>query len=189
MSVTYFKRYRMEFDLARDLGRVFREPPLPEGYLLLDWHESLLLAHADTKFQCFRAELDANVFPCLGDRDGCRRLMGEITRRHGFLNSATWLLQWCGGGMEEREYCGTIQGIIDVDSIGSIQNLGVIPGHRGKGLGSVLLYQALAGFRQRGLRRATLEVTAQNVGAIRLYQRLGFRKIKTVYKAAELACV
>ena len=51
------------------------------------------------------------------------------------------------------------------------------------------MYQALTGFRQRGLRRATLEVTAQNVGAIRLYQRLGFRKIKTVYKAAELACV
>lgn len=185
MAVTYFKRYRMEYDLAR----MFREPEMPSGYLLLDWHESLMAAHAETKYHCFRMEIDANVFPCLGDREGCRRLMGEISRRAGFVESATWLIQWCGGGLEEREYCGTIQGIIDVDGIGSIQNLGVTPGHRGRGLGSVLMYHALAGFRSRGVRRAALEVTAQNVGAIRLYQRLGFRKVKTVYKAADLACV
>ncbi len=185
MAVTYFKRYRMEFDLSR----LFREPELPSGYALLDWHDSLLQAHADTKYQCFRLELDANVFPCLGDREGCRRLMGEISRRQGFLESATWLLQWRGNTPEEREYCGTIQGIIDHEGLGSIQNLGVTPGHRGRGLGSVLLYRALAGFRESGLRRATLEVTAQNSGAIRLYQRLGFRPIKTVYKAAELTCV
>lgn len=185
MAVTYFKRYRMECDLAR----LFREPELPSSYVLLNWDESLLLAHAETKYQCFRMELDANVFPCLGDREGCRRLMGEITRRHGFLQSATWLLQWRGQRSDEYEYCGTIQGIIDADGIGSIQNLGIVPGHRGRGLGSCLMFRALVGFRQMGLRRATLEVTAQNSGAIRLYHRLGFRTIKTVYKAADLACV
>jgi ribosomal protein S18 acetylase RimI-like enzyme len=35
----------------------------------------------------------------------------------------------------------------------------------------------------------TLEVTSQNVGAVRLYQRLGFRKVRTVYKAVQVACV
>ncbi|MEY4178896.1 MAG: Mycothiol acetyltransferase [Planctomycetota bacterium] len=184
MTVTYFKRYRMEFELAR----LFREPDLPLHYRLLRWDESLLMAHADAKYRSFRSELDANVFPCLGDREGCRRLMGEIARRNGFVRSATWLIQWCGKGDEEREYCGTIQGIVDFEGIGSIQNLGITPGHRGRGLGSCLLYHALAGFREHGLRRATLEVTAQNSGAIRLYQRLGFRRTKTVYKAAEVAC-
>jgi len=37
------------------------------------------------------------------------------------------------------------------------------------------------------LPRAFLEVTAENVGAIRLYQRLGFRNVRTVYKAVEVA--
>jgi len=32
-----------------------------------------------------------------------------------------------------------------------------------------------------------LEVTAQNSGALRLYSRLGFKTVKTVYKAVELA--
>ena len=67
------------------------------------------------------------------------------------------------------------------------ENLGITPPHRGKGLGSGLLRHALLGFREIGLRRAFLEVTAQNSGALRLYQRLGFRRVRTVYKAAEVA--
>jgi ribosomal protein S18 acetylase RimI-like enzyme len=46
--------------------------------------------------------------------------------------------------------------------------------------------KSLAGFQEAGLRRAFLEVTAQNEGAIRLYRRLGFFKARTVYKAVEL---
>ena len=61
------------------------------------------------------------------------------------------------------------------------------PEHRGRQLGTCLLVKALQGFRSAGIRRAFLEVTAQNEGAIRLYQRLGFAKARTVYKAVEVA--
>jgi ribosomal protein S18 acetylase RimI-like enzyme len=33
-----------------------------------------------------------------------------------------------------------------------------------------------------------LEVTSHNQGAIRLYQRLGFETIRTVFKSVEIAC-
>lgn len=85
------------------------------------------------------------------------------------------------------EYCGTIQGIGDDQSCGCIQNLGVIPGHRGAGLGRSLLLKALEGFWQAGYPLASLEVTAQNVLALDLYRKLGFRRVKTVYKAVEVA--
>jgi ribosomal protein S18 acetylase RimI-like enzyme len=111
--------------------------------------------------------------------------MSEIARREGFLREATWLLQYREGG--ETEYCGTIQGICDKNGVGAVQNLGITPGHRGQRLGTVLMFHALDGFRLAGLRRAYLEVTAQNCGAVRLYERLGFRKTKTVYKSAEVA--
>jgi ribosomal protein S18 acetylase RimI-like enzyme len=112
--------------------------------------------------------------------------MGEISRRQGFLKGATWLIEYNG---EERrcEYCGTIQGVSESDGLGSIQNVGVTPEHRGFGLGTVLVVCALKGFRQAGLERVRLEVTAENTGAIRLYQRLGFRSIRTVYKPVEVA--
>ena len=184
MSLTYFKRYRMEFDLA---GPLFPPPRTLDGYSFLGWRESLLEAHAEAKYHSFNVEIDANVFPCLGDREGCLRLMGEISRREGFVGEATWLLRYWVAGKSEPEYCGTVQGIRDEHGAGAIQNLGVTPPHRGKGLGSGLLRHALLGFREIGLRRAFLEVTAQNSGAVRLYQRLGFRRVRTVYKAAEVA--
>jgi ribosomal protein S18 acetylase RimI-like enzyme len=68
-----------------------------------------------------------------------------------------------------------------------VQNLGLTSSHRGLGLGTILLTCALNGFLQHSLDRATLEVTAQNSGALRMYQRFGFQIIKTVYKAAEVA--
>jgi ribosomal protein S18 acetylase RimI-like enzyme len=186
MGVTYFKRYRMEIDLSQ-IG--FRPRPLTCGYELVPWSRKLLEAHADVKYRSFCYEIDANVFPCLGDRDGCLRLMNEITRRDTFLSQATWLLRYAEQGRGAVEVVGTIQGIRDRSGVGAVQNLGVIPTHRGRGLGTSLLYQSLLGFQAVGLPRAFLEVTAQNVGALRLYERLGFRIVKTVYKAAEVAYV
>jgi hypothetical protein len=81
-----------------------------------------------------------------------------------------------------------VQGLGDRTGLGAIQNLGVIPAHRGRGLGALLMDRALCGFRQAGLTRAFLEVTADNQGAIRLYERLGFSVVKTVFKAADVAC-
>ena len=185
MDSTYFKRYRMEIDLA---GRDLAAGPLPPGYRFVPWHESLLDAFAEAKYLSFRDELDANVFPCLGDPAGCRRLMSEISRKPGFLAEATWLLVYTPPDGGSVENCGTVQGIRDRQGLGAIQNLGIAPAHRDAGLGTRLLFRALEGFRRAGLSRVHLEVTAENEGAIRLYRRLGFVTAKTVFKAAELPC-
>ncbi len=173
--VRYFKRYRMEID-------VNGLPPvaLAEGYTLLGWHFSLLDAHAAALYASFREGIDTVVFPSLGDRTGCLSLMAEISRRPGFEPWATWLL------VRDSEYVGTVQGIRERSGLGAIQNIGIVRQHRGRGLGSALLLQALHGFRLAGLGRAFLEVTAENATAIRLYRRLGFRCRKTLYKAVEI---
>lgn len=176
MKICYFKRFKMEVELA-GLPPV---PPLPEGYRWLPWDDFLLEAHAEVKFQCFQTEIDSTVFPSLGSRDGCSRLMTGIRKKIGFLPEATWLIAGADGP------CATIQGVRERSGLGAIQNLGVTPPHRGRGLGAALLLQALHGFWHRGLGRAFLEVTAQNDAAIRLYRRLGFRCRKTVYKAVEM---
>ena len=182
MDTTYFKRFRMEVDLAA--GRT--PQPLPPGYRLVPWNEAVLEVHARTKFRAFRDEIDSLVFPCLGDLEGCRRLMREIRGKPGFLPNATWLIAH-GATPESLQWCGTIQGVVDRGRGGMIQNVGIVPGHRGLGLGTCLIEQALAGFRSRGLRTTALEVTADNCGAVRLYQRLGFRRTRTIYKAGDAA--
>jgi len=177
MSVTYFKRFKMEVELY-DTPPV---PPLPAGYYWVPWDDALLEVHAEVKFHCFQDEIDASVFPSLSHRQGCSSLMTEIRRRAGFIPEATWLVA-CPAG-----YCGTVQGVRERGARGAIQNLGVTPPHRGLGIGSALLLKCLAGFRRAGLGRAFLEVTARNEAAVRLYRRLGFRSRKTVYKAVDRA--
>ena len=184
MGLTYFKRYRMEIDLV---GCDFSRIALPDGYRFVEWSDSLLDAHARAKYDSFRSEIDSNVFPCLGELEGCQRLMQEIRQKPGFLPAATWLVAQENPTKRQLTYCGTVQGIRDHAGIGAIQNLGVVPEHRDLGLGGALLLKALGGFQLARLKRAYLEVTASNVGAIRLYQRLGFARARTVYKAVEVA--
>lgn len=57
---------------------------------------------------------------------------------------------------------------------GSITDIYVVPGHRGRGIGSSLLAAGLSWLRQRGYRRVLLNVSAGNP-ASRLYERAGFR--------------
>ncbi len=164
-----------------DRPRRSRSPPvgLSAPFSWVAWEESLLDRHAEVKYLSFRDEIDAAVFPCLGDRSGCQRLMREIRRKPGFLPAATWLIA-CPDG-----YVGTVQGVMDRGPIGAIQNVGVVPPYRGLGLGKALIRQALEGFYQAGLPRAYLEVTAENSGAVLLYRDVGFRRAKTLYKAVE----
>ena len=56
-----------------------------------------------------------------------------------------------------------------------INNVALRPALRGQGLGTSLMRHVLREARRLGARRATLEVRASNVGARRLYERLGFR--------------
>jgi ribosomal protein S18 acetylase RimI-like enzyme len=175
-KISYFKRFKMEIDLHEALP----VPALPEGYRWVAWEDSLGDVHAEVMFRSFQNEIDALVFPSLGDHRGCSLLMQEIRQKLSFLPEATWLVA------SEAGYCGCIQGLQDRTSLGAIQNLGIAPGHRSRGLGRALLLQALQGFLRAGLERAWLEVTAQNDGAVRLYHGLGFRRRKTLYKAVEV---
>ncbi len=169
---SHFKRYRMERPLAG-----LPEPVLlPPGYWPVSWHDLLQHIHADVKYQCFRDDLDGRLFPNLADRLGCRGLMASIRGRAGFCPEATWLMAGPDG------YCGTVQGVREAKGTGAIQNLGVVPEHRGRGLGPALLILALRGFARAGARRCALEVTAQNLPALEMYHRCGFRRTRAFYR-------
>ena len=185
MGLTYFKRYRMEVDLTA------WQPPvcdIPRGYEVLPWDETGAEAHAEAKFLSFQGELDSSVFPCLATREGCLKLMREISCKRKFVPQATWLAVCRARDGGPTQNCGTVQGILDSgNGFGAIQNLGIAAAHRGHGLGTALLCAALAGFRRLQVPRVYLEVTAQNEAAVRLYQRVGFRRSRTAYRAVELA--
>ncbi len=181
MGLTYFKRYKMEIRLDK---ANLEDVEIAAGFELKPWHVDLVGDHGQVKWESFRSEIDAHVFPCLGEREGCMRLMREISSRPNFIAEATWLA--CHHGDDGWTPCGTVQGLMVSPREGAIQNLGVHPDFRDQGLGRALLTRALAGFRSVGCSLAQLEVTVQNASAVRLYEKMGFKRVETLFKVADV---
>ena len=182
MSQQRFKRYRMEIDLRKvDLPVA----SLPDGYRWLPWRPILSDRHANVKWRAFRHDLDGRVFRCLSQLEGCRRLVSEIGRQPKFSPDATWMIAFQPEPSWPADDCATIQGIARNGGIGSIQNVGVVPEHRGNGLGRAIVLKSLEGFWQSGMTYASLEVTAVNDAAVGLYRKLGFRVTRVLYREAE----
>lgn len=71
---------------------------------------------------------------------------------------------------------------------GHVVSVGVLEGHRGKGLGKALMLEAINGVISRRGDEIYLEVRVSNEGAITMYERLGFLKksrLRSYYRDGE----
>ena len=82
---------------------------------------------------------------------------------------------WVARG-EAGEILGHLQ-VIDEDdgSAWEVKNTAVVPEARGRGIGRLMLERAVDEARAAGVRRVVLATAAADVGALRFYQRCGFR--------------
>lgn len=60
-----------------------------------------------------------------------------------------------------------------------VNALAIFPGHRGRGLGTRLLSAAEALASANEVGEMSIQVYGQNIGAVRLYERLGYRRVAT----------
>ena len=184
-TVRHYKRLRMQ----RDLREPLEDPQLPDGYQFLPWQPLVQERHAQVQWRAFRDDLDGQLFRCLSSLDGCRRLLRETVHHAQFSPSGTWLVQFQPEPDWPAVDCALIQALVRSGMTGAIQNIGVVPEHRGFGLGRSVLLRTLHEFQRCGVRRATLEVTAGNRNAVRLYQQLGFQVTRVLYRTAEAGTI
>lgn len=81
---------------------------------------------------------------------------------------------------EDDRISGFIMAMIYVDRhalSGHILTIDVSPAHRRKGIGQMLLQEIEKIFKIKGVKTSHLEVREDNVAAISLYRKLGYRKI------------
>ncbi|MDO4574528.1 MAG: GNAT family N-acetyltransferase [Planctomycetia bacterium] len=171
----------MEIDLRQ---HAFSTPELPEGYFVEPWNPALLESHATAHYLSFRNTPDARLFGNFQTFRGCRKVMENIVKRYNFCPAATHLIVYHPTGAFHTECAATIQGVIHADGNGGIQNVGVVPAHQHRGLGHALLALALSGYQKYGVRRATLDVTADNEKALGLYRNIGFIVTQVYYREA-----
>ncbi|WP_314172205.1 ribosomal protein S18-alanine N-acetyltransferase [Streptomyces winkii] len=90
---------------------------------------------------------------------------------------------WIGGAQGPGGAEGTghslvgYGGLAAVGGTGDIQTIGVLPSHRGTGLGARLLRRLLAAAAEFACHEVMLEVRVDNAPAQRLYERFGFTRI------------
>jgi len=90
-------------------------------------------------------------------------------------NPDTFLVAEYGGRI-----IGYVMGYLRPDLEGHIMSIAVDPAYRGNGIGSALLAEAIERLIREGARYIGLEVRVSNIGAIKLYERFGFVRVKRI---------
>lgn len=80
------------------------------------------------------------------------------------------------GYEENGELLGYIGCMLILDE-GSINNFGVLPEYKKKGIGSKLMHQLLENCKEKEIKKLFLEVRISNQAAISIYKKVGFKKI------------
>lgn len=72
----------------------------------------------------------------------------------------------------------TVKGLV---RRGHVISLAVLPEHRRKGIATALMKEALKALKEKyGCKEVYLEVRVSNLPAIRLYEKLGFKRVKVI---------
>ena len=174
----FVKRNQMVFDFTKT---TLAPLPLPPGFWMVEWSASLLEPHADVLHRSFRHDSDGAVFTTFRQYHHCCRLIEMLSKSPHFLPEATLLIAY-GDPQNLFEYAANIQGLKLSDDVGAIQNVAVLPAYRRRGVGQALVWGALQGFQKAGVKRVTLEVTADNLPAVNLYHRIGFTSFHTYFR-------
>lgn len=170
------ERVRYFVDMARAINNGLPPVEVPSGFRLRPFDLARDLERAwQVDVQAFRDHWGTAEFPL----EEFRHFLEQPYFRQGLSFLA------------EEETTGEVVGIafnkIDPDWIaqtgrqeGYVSTLAVLREHRQRGLGTALLAQTLHGLRQAGMESAHLGADAENLtGAVRIYERLGFRVRKT----------
>jgi ribosomal protein S18 acetylase RimI-like enzyme len=147
---------------------------IPEGLELVAWTPSLYQAVAELIHAAYAGHVDALINDQYRTLHGSLRFLHNIVRFPGcgdFDPAASWLLR--------DRADGAIAGVVLSSRIGAetahITQLCVGGEYRGRGVGGYLLDHVMGVLKELGYRTITLTVSEANEGAVRLYQRAGFR--------------
>lgn len=169
--VRSYERNFMRIDLRTeqlDAGRV-RRPMYLET-----WNDHYQDQAAQLIADAYTGHVDARINDQYRSALGARRFLYNIVQYPGcgtFFRPASCLAFEPASG----RLCGVSLTSLVAPEAGHITQICVSPSVRGTGIGHALLRHSLLMLREAGCASASLTVTAANIGAVALYERVGFR--------------
>ncbi len=162
--------FTMEADL-RAHGVIPEEPTVPDGYVLSTWegvdHEEMRAAH------------NVAFVGHYGFTPWSEQMWRQwVSGNRSFRPGLSLVLRHAGGEVAAYLQTGEYEETFEVTGKRDayVAKLGTAPGHRRRGLASVLLGIALRSYQRAGFDQASLGVDSENpTGALAIYERAGFR--------------
>ncbi len=152
--------------------------PLSNGLLLERWTDRAFESCARLMQLAYANHVDGEINDQYRSEAGAVKFLRNIVILPGcgqFLPEASFVLRYRTG---ERPI-GMVLTSRVAEGVGHTTQICVMPGYQGHGLGRHLMEAAIQALRARRYRALSLTVTAVNASAVRLYEHLGFRTIKT----------
>lgn len=142
------------------------------------WNDRFLEPCARLIHQAYAEHVDGEINDQYRSRIGALRFLKNIILLPGcgqFLPRASFVLRQ----KESDDLLGVVLNSEVAPGVGHTTQVCVLPGHQGQGLGRCLMRTSIQALRALKFHEATLTVTASNKQAVKLYESLGYRLLKT----------
>ena len=164
--------FRYHFEMRRPLNAPIPDLPLPDGLVVREVRPEHHRAIWNADEEAFRDHWD-HAAPVDGDFE---RFFGEPE-----LDTSLWQVAWDGDEVAGH-VLNTIyarENDLSGEQVGWLDSVATRRPWRGRGLAAALIARSLVILRDRGMELGGLGVDSENpTGALRLYERLGFRTMR-----------
>ncbi len=152
------------------------EPELPSGYEFVPWSKAMKTSTAKLLVEINDQSIDNLLLPFFTTIGGCERFVQDMVDSSfgGLGEECTRVLTY---DKEPIGICFLTR--ISSNTI-NIPEVGILPAHRRKGLGKALVIHSFSNLTTThpDFGEVSLTVTLDNVVAAKLYESLGFKRIK-----------
>jgi GNAT superfamily N-acetyltransferase len=173
-----FRLHTRQFMLLPLKDAHLTHKPLSPGLRLEPWNDRAFEAAARLIQLAYADHIDAEINDQYRSAAGGMKFLRNIVLLPGcgqFLPEASFVVRPDG----EERLAGMILTSTVAERVGHTTQVCVLPGYQGHHIGRQLMERSIEVLRQRGYEWLSLTVTQNNRRAVELYERLGFRTIKT----------
>jgi len=174
----YFHLHMRQFMLLPiDRAQVSGKPASP-GLRVDPWKDRALESAAKLIQLAYADHVDSQINDQYRTEAGSLKFLRNIVLLPGcgqFMPEASFLVRSATGDKP----IGMVLTSTVAKDVGHTTQICVMPGYQHCGIGRLLMERSIEALRQRGYESLSLTVTASNRRAVELYERLGFRTVKT----------
>lgn len=166
-----FKVWRKAQSMQRSLDNI--PDPAPCSPLKLSTVRQIGIdIFANLFAECFKDSSDRDASQIASNTEKTKRFIQHLREQEREHHDPDG---WIAAQIRDR-FVGFVIAVREGND-GLIAEVGVIPQFRRQGIGTFLMLKALQRLKERGFKQAFLGVDVQNVAAILLYEKLGFKKV------------